>query len=149
MKNKRFSKILEIINANDIETQEELAERLKQSGIDVTQATVSRDIKELGLIKVSNDSGKYKYAFLGKNDGNTALKLMNILSEAVISIDYAINTIVIKTLSGMGQAAGAAIDSLGWNEIIGTVAGDDTIFAAVKSEDIAEQVVNKLNKMIR
>ena len=149
MKNKRFSKILEIIKENDIDTQEELAERLKQCGIDVTQATVSRDIKELGLIKVSNESGKYKYAFRGKNDGNTAVKLMNILAEAVVSIDHAVNTIVIKTLSGMGQAVGAAIDSLGWTEIIGTVAGDDTIFAVVKSESIAEQVVNKLKKMIR
>lgn len=149
MKNSRFNKILEIIQNNSVETQEELAEKLRESGIDVTQATVSRDIKELGLIKVAAEDGRYRYKFIGRSLDNTYNKLLNVFSESLISIDYANNIVVIKTLPGMGQAAAAAIDSLGWAEIVGTVAGDDTIFAVVRSEKTAEELVHRFDKLVR
>jgi transcriptional regulator of arginine metabolism len=149
MKYNRHARILEIIDNNDIETQEELAEMLKKLGVDVTQATVSRDIKELRLIKVMTHGGKYKYATFSQTENQVSNRLTTILTEAYVSSDYANNIVVVKTLSGMAQAAGSAIDSLKWQEILGTIAGDDTLIMVCRAEKIAEEIVNKFNKMIK
>ncbi len=149
MKYNRHAKILDIIDNNDIETQEELAEKLKQQGMDVTQATVSRDIKELRLIKVMTPEGKYKYSAFAQSENQVSNRLITILTEAYVSSDYANNIVVVKTLSGMAQAAGSAIDSLKWTEILGTIAGDDTLIMVCRAEKIAEDIVNKFNKMIK
>lgn len=149
MKYNRHAKILEIIENNVIETQEELADRLKVQGMDVTQATVSRDIKELRLIKVMSPDGKYKYATFSQTENQLSNRLTTILTEAYVSSDYANNIVVVKTLSGMAQAAGSAIDSLKWQEILGTIAGDDTLIMVCRAEKIAEEIVNKFNRMIK
>ncbi|RCX16810.1 ArgR family transcriptional regulator [Anaerobacterium chartisolvens] len=149
MKYSRHAKILEIIEKNIIETQEELAEKLKKMGTDVTQATVSRDIKELRLVKVMTEDGRYKYAPLVKSENITSNKLMNIFSESYASSDYANNIVVVKTLPGMAQAAASAIDSLRQTEIVGTIAGDDTVMIVCRAEKIAEELVNRFNKMAR
>lgn len=149
MKYNRHSKILEIIEKNVVETQEELADKLKEIGMDVTQATVSRDIKELRLIKVLNENGIYKYAPIAKTENILSNKLMNIFSETFVSSDYANNIVIVKTLPGMAQAAASAIDSMKWTEIIGTIAGDDTIMIVCRAEKIAEELVNKFNKMAK
>ncbi|MCR4434277.1 MAG: arginine repressor [Clostridiales bacterium] len=147
MKYNRHSKILEIIEKYEIETQEEIAEKLKEMGMDVTQATVSRDIKELRLIKVMAEDGRYKYAPFSKTENVTSNKLLTIFSEAYVSSDYANNIVVIKTLPGMAPAAASAIDSLRWPEIVGTIAGDDTIMIVCRAEKIAEELVNKFSKL--
>ena len=149
MKYNRHAKILELIETNIIETQEELAEKLKESGIEVTQATVSRDIKELRLIKVTTGNGHYKYAQINRMENGVSVKLLTIFSESFISSDYANNIVVVKTLPGMAQAAASAIDSLKWFEIVGTIAGDDTIMIVCRAEKIAEELVNKFNKMAK
>lgn len=149
MKYSRHAKILEIIEKNSIETQEELAEKLKGMGMDVTQATVSRDIKELRLIKVMTEDGKYKYATLAKSDNIVSNRLMNIFSECYVSSDYANNIVVVKTLPGMASAAASAIDSLKHSEVVGSIAGDDTIMIVCRAEKIAEDIVNKFNKMAK
>lgn len=154
MKNVRQDKILELIEKYDIETQEELAELLRQSGFVTTQATVSRDIKELRLVKVSasaENKSKSKYAANSlRNEIDTRLtdKFKNILSEMVIKINYAGNMVVLKTFSGMAQAACAAIDTLEIPDIVGSLAGEDTIFLVMKSESDAGDFVKKLAKSI-
>ncbi len=149
MKYNRHAKILEIIDNNVIETQEELAEKLKEQGVEVTQATVSRDIKDLRLIKVMSSDGRYKYATLTQTENHISSRLTTILTEAYVSSDYANNIVVVKTLSGMAQAAASAIDSLKWEEILGSIAGDDTLIIVCRAEKIAEEIVNKFNKMIK
>jgi len=149
MKYNRHAKILEIIDKNVIETQEDLAEKLKEQDMDVTQATVSRDIKDLRLIKVMSSDGRYRYATFTQSENQVSNRLINILTEAYVSCDYANNIVVVKTLSGMAQAAGSAIDSLKWQETLGTIAGDDTLIMVCRAEKIAEEIVNKLNKMIK
>lgn len=149
MKYNRHAKILEIIDNNVIETQEELAEKLKELGVDVTQATVSRDIKDLRLIKVMSSDGRYRYATFSQTESQISNRLTTILTEAYVSSDYANNIVVVKTLSGMAQAAGSAIDSLKWQEILGSIAGDDTLMIVCRAEKIAEEIVNKFNKMIK
>ena len=149
MKYNRHSKILELIERNAIETQEELAEKLKALGMDVTQATVSRDIKELRLIKVMNEDGRYRYAALAQSEGSISNKLLTIFIESFVTCDYANNIVVVKTLSGMAQASAAAVDALKWTEIVGTIAGDDTIMIICRAEKIAEELVNKFNKMAK
>jgi transcriptional regulator of arginine metabolism len=149
MKYNRHAKILELIESNIIETQEELAEKLRELGIEVTQATVSRDIKELRLIKVATGNGHYKYAQINHIENGVSAKLLTIFSESFISSDYANNIVVVKTLPGMAQAAASAIDSLKWFEIVGTIAGDDTIMIVCRAEKIAEELVNKFNKMAK
>jgi transcriptional regulator of arginine metabolism len=149
MKYNRHSKILELIEKNNIETQEELADKLKEMGMDVTQATVSRDIKELRLIKVMNKDGHYKYASIAQTEGSITNKLLTIFTESLVSCDYANNIVVVKTLPGMAQAAASAIDNLKWTEIVGTIAGDDTIMIVCRAEKIAEEMVNKFNKMMK
>ena len=149
MKYNRQAKILEIIENNVIETQEEIAEKLKELGMDITQATISRDIKELRLIKVMSEDGRYRYAPFTKSENTISNKLLTIFSESFVSSDYANNIVVVKTLPGMAQAAGAAIDSLKWPEIVGTIAGDDTIMIVCRAEKIAEGLADKFNKIAK
>lgn len=148
MKKRRQAKIIEIITQNEIETQEELQERLQSFGFEVTQATISRDIKELRLVKDLSSSGRYVYSTGKKNVENINRRAGGIFSEAIISIDYAMNTVVIKCFSGMANAACAAIDSMNLNEILGSIAGDDTIFILCRSEETAQRFTNKLRTML-
>ena len=147
MKIKRHSKIIELINTYDIETQEELAQRLEDSGFVVTQATVSRDIRDLKLSKVVYGDGKQKYSLMPKQDGISE-KYLKILKEAFISMDMAQNILVLKTVSGMAMAVAAALDSLQMNEIVGCIAGDDTIMAAIRSVDDTVVVMERIRKLI-
>ena len=147
MKIKRHSKIIELINTYDIETQEELAQRLEDSGFVVTQATVSRDIRDLKLSKVVYGDGKQKYSLMPKQDGISE-KYLKILKEAFISMDMAQNILVLKTVSGMAMAVAAALDSLQMSEIVGCIAGDDTIMAAIRSVDDTVTVMKRIRKRI-
>jgi transcriptional regulator of arginine metabolism len=149
MKYNRHSKILEIIEKKDIETQEELAEELRKEGIDVTQATVSRDIKELRLVKVLAPSGVYKYAVIDSNNVDISPKLVRVFAESVLSIDHANNLVVIKTLAGSAQAAASAIDALNWKEIVGSIAGDDTIMVVIRENESVIEVIDRFNKLIQ
>ncbi len=149
MKISRHSMILDIIENNEVETQGELADLLKDAGFDVTQATVSRDIKELKLIKVLSDSGKYKYEALRATELNINERIVKVFKESVVHIDYAGNTVVIKTLPGTASAASVAIDALDWREIVGCIAGDDTIFVLIKKVDQAENIVKRFKKLTK
>lgn len=149
MKYSRHAKILELIDKYQIETQEELAEKLKEQGMDVTQATVSRDIKELRLIKIMVDDEHYKYAPISQTEGTITNRLLTIFTESFVSCDYANNIVVVKTLPGMAEASASAVDTLKWSEIVGTIAGDDTIMIVCRAELIAEELVNRLSKMIK
>lgn len=149
MKYSRHAKILEIIENNVVETQEELVEKLKELGFEVTQATVSRDIKELRLVKVLSEDGRYKYAPISHEENALSNKLLKIFAEAFVSSDYANNIVVVKTLPGMAQAVASAIDSMKWPEIVGTIAGDDTIMIVCRAEKIAEELVNRFNRMAK
>ena len=149
MKYKRHSRILELINAYEIYTQEELAEKLSESGFLTTQATISRDIKELKLLKVPGDGGQYKYASGNHSDDEkTDAKFYNILIETVISICTAKNLIVVKTYSGMAQAAAAAVDAINFAEVVGSIAGDDTVLLVFLDDINSESVAQKLNKIV-
>lgn len=144
----RQNAILSIVAENEIQTQEELSEHLRELGYEVTQATVSRDIKELRLVKVKNDNGIVCYRADAKSDsGDVEQRLRSILKHSMVSVDSAENDVVIKTLSGVAQAAAAAIDAMHWNEIIGTIAGDDTILMITRSEKSASEVIDKLKKI--
>ena len=149
MKVDRHSKILQILENNIVETQEDLTELLSQNGIDVTQATVSRDIRELKLIKVLTDSGQYKYAPYNTDSVSLDSKIVTIFAEAVLTIDYAGNFVCIHTITGMANAAAVAIDSLKYPEILGCVAGDDTIFILVRSEEQAVKLVKYFRDIIK
>ena len=149
MKYSRHAKILELIERYNIETQEELADKLKEIGMDVTQATISRDIKELRLIKVMDAHERYRYAPVSHTEGTITNRLLTIFTESYITCDYANNIVVVKTLPGMAQASASAVDSLKWTDIVGTIAGDDTIMVVCRAEKIAEELVNKLNRMIK
>lgn len=149
MKIERQSKINELINKYDIETQEELAERLTQAGFKVTQATISRDIRELKLTKVAIDENKQKYMIMTNGDQQLSEKFIRVFKDAVLTIDYAQNIVVIKTIQGMAMAVAAAIDAMGNSSIIGSIAGDDTIFCLTKSEYKAVELVNKLNQIVQ
>ena len=149
MKNIRQTAILSIIEQNDIETQEELASRLRQMGIDVTQATVSRDIKELRLLKVLSASGGYKYATADKAEHGLSDRFVRIFKDSVLSINYANNIIVIKTLAGSANVAAEAIDSMRLPQILGTMAGDNTILVIVNNEGEAVQTVESFREMLK
>ncbi|MBS5881181.1 MAG: arginine repressor [Lachnoanaerobaculum sp.] len=147
MKTKRHSKIVELINSYDIETQEELAQRLEEDGFAVTQATVSRDIRDLKLSKVVMANGKQKYSLMPKQDGISE-KYVRILGEAFVSMDMAQNILVVKTVSGMAMAAAAALDSMQMSEIVGCIAGDDTIMAAIRSVEDTVAVMERIRKLV-
>lgn len=147
MKYQRHSKILELIEKANIETQEELADKLKELGMDITQATVSRDIKELRLTKVPYGEGRYRYSSAVSTDGPFSNRLLNIFIEAYVSCDYANNMVVVKTLPGMAQAAASAVDSMKWPGIVGSIAGDDTILIVCRTEKTAEELTGRFAKM--
>ena len=148
MKAKRQSKILELIQRYDIETQEELSAYLTRDGYQVTQATVSRDIRELKLTKIAMDNGRQRYAVLSDADTGMAEKLVRVLREGFVSMDYAGNILVIKTVSGMASAVGAAVDAIKLSEIIGSIAGDDTLMCVIRTEEDAVNIMNKLRKLV-
>lgn len=148
MKSKRHSRILEIISQKDIETQEELADELKNSGYDVTQATVSRDIKILKLIKIQSSSGKYKYVASSKEEKNISEKLTSVFSNTVLSVENVDKIVVIKTYTGTASAAAEAIDTFYKDDIAGTIAGDNTIFVLLRTEEKALDLVEKARKLI-
>ncbi|MDD2981315.1 MAG: arginine repressor [Hespellia sp.] len=149
MKVSRHAKIIELIKQENIGTQEELAERLNQEGFKVTQATVSRDIRDLNLTKVSLDGGKQKYVILhaGKEPGMNE-KYMRVLKDGYVSMDMAQNILVIKTVAGMAMAVAAAIDEMNWHEVVGCIAGDDTIMCAIRSVDETLVVMDKIRKIV-
>ncbi|MGL4569685.1 MAG: arginine repressor [Clostridium sp.] len=148
MKSKRHEKILDIIKNKDIETQEELADELKKSGFDVTQATVSRDIKNLKLLKMQSVTGNYKYVVPTKESSNISDKLASILSNAVTNVENVDKMVVVKTFTGGASAAAEAIDTLGFEDIAGTVAGDNTIFILVRSLEGAKEIVERIKSRI-
>ncbi|MFO7289475.1 transcriptional regulator, ArgR family [Planifilum fulgidum] len=143
MKAQRHIKIREIIANKDIETQEELVEELKKAGYNVTQATVSRDIKELHLVKVPTNDGRYKYSLPADHRFNPLQKLKRMLTESFVGIEKSENLIVMKTLPGNANAVGALIDNLDWPEIIGTIAGDDTILIICRDREKVPEIVNR------
>ena len=148
MKTKRQTKILELIQKHDIETQEELSDYLRREGYQVTQATVSRDIRELKLTKIAMDNGRQRYAVLSDADTGMAERLVRVLREGFVSMDYAGNILVIKTVSGMASAVGAAVDAIKLSEIIGSIAGDDTLMCVIRTEEDAVNIMNKLRKIV-
>ena len=149
MKNARQTAILSIIEHNDVETQEELASKLREIGSVVTQATVSRDIKELRLLKVLTPSGSYKYATADKAEHGVSERFVRIFIESVLSIQSSGNMIVIKTLAASANAAGEAIDNMRWPEILGTISGDNTIFVVVRSEAETADVVERFREILK
>lgn len=148
MKNNRQMKILELIANNDIETQEDLAEMLNASGYTVTQATVSRDIRALHLYKKPVGNGHQKYAVEAAHNDDLDEKFQRVLRDGFVSIDTAQNILVIKTVSGMAMAVAAAVDAMHFNEIVGTIAGDDTIMMAIRTVDDAKAVMHKILEII-
>ena len=149
MKRKRHALILELIQQYEITTQDELLAKLRENGFEVTQATVSRDIKELRLDKAMSPSGQYRY-MAGAAQGDEYLaKFYTIFSGSVISVDYAGNTCVVKCYAGMAQAACAAIDAMHFEGIVGTLAGDDTIFVLCRTPELTQQLKSSLDKMLQ
>ena len=148
MKTKRQTKMLELIKKHDIETQEELSDYLQKEGYQVTQATVSRDIRELKLTKVAMSNGRQKYAALTEANEDLPEKYTRVFRDAFVSMDMAQNILVIKTVSGMAMAVAAAIDAMHLHEIVGCIAGDDTIMCAVRSVDDTIAVMSRLRKLV-
>ncbi len=148
MKTRRQAQILELINTYPIETQEELLQRLKQNGFNVTQATVSRDIKELRLLKSLSPDGKYRYTSTVKNVSDTGDSIRGFFNRSVVSVKYAQNIVVIKTLAGMANALCASLDSMELSGVIGTLAGDDTIFMVCSNTEEASKLVINLKKYL-
>ena len=149
MKTARHAKIIEIINKNNIETQEELAKALNEAGFNVTQATVSRDIRELKLMKISENGEKQRYVVFQNKDNGLSDKYIRVLRDGFVSTDMAQNLLVIKTVSGMAMGVAAALDALKWPEILGCIAGDDTIMCAAKNADMALGAAEKLRSFVR
>lgn len=152
LKNKRHEKIIDIINNKDIETQEELADELRSAGFDVTQATVSRDIKILKLIKVSTNLGTYKYGVLNSGNVNENKKIeryRNIIASSILSMETIDKILVIRTLPGAASVVGEVIDSLNLDDVAGNVAGDNTIFVLVRSSSSLKNIQDKINKLIK
>ena len=148
MKSRRHAKILDIITEYPIETQDELLTRLKNEGYKATQATISRDIKDLRLVKTLGSDGKYRYVSASKNSTDIRSNFSSLFASSVKSIDFAQNIVVIKTLSGMTQAVCAALDSNDYKAVVGTIAGDDTIFIACRSSQLAVNLTEELKKLI-
>ena len=148
MKRTRHAKIVEIIEKHDVGTQEELAELLKESGFQVTQATVSRDIRELKLSKIPTGDGRQKYVVLRQDDSHLVDKYIRVLKDGLLSMDMAQNILVIKTVSGMASAVAVAVDAMKFKEIVGSIAGDDTIMMAVRTVEETKVVMDKIHKML-
>ena len=148
MKTKRQAKILELIRRNDIETQEDLSDRLEQEGFQVTQATVSRDIRELKLTKVALSNGRQKYTAIMEQDENLSEKYKRVFKDGFVSMDMAQNILVIKTVSGMAMAVAAALDAMHLHEIVGCIAGDDTIMCAIRSVEDTVEIMGRLRQLV-
>ncbi|HBE81122.1 MAG TPA: arginine repressor [Firmicutes bacterium] len=150
MKTNRQAMIIAIIKDQVIGTQEDLGEALKNKGVLVTQATLSRDIKELGLIKVPAVEGYYRYSLpQDRTPGDLVRRAQRMLEDAVVSMDAAENIIVVKTMNGTAQGVAAAFDDLEWPEVLGTVAGDDTMLVVIRSKELVEEVLNRLHQLRR
>ena len=149
MKAARHTRLLEIISTREIETQDELVQALVAEGFKVTQATVSRDIKDLRLTKIPDERGGYKYASVDSSTGGITLKMKQLFENSVLSIKSANNIVVIKTLAGSANTIGVVVDALHDQDILGSVAGDDTIMVVVTSDSAASDVVEKLNNMLK
>ena len=148
MKRQRHEVVVDLINKYDIETQEELAAYLKEEVFEVTQATVSRDIRELKLSKIATGNGKQKYIILKNDDSHLGDKYIRVLRDGFVSMNMAQNILVIKTVQGMAMAVAAALDAMKFPEIVGCIAGDDTIMAAIKSTDETKVVIDKINEIL-
>ena len=148
MKIERHAKIIELIHQYEIETQEELAARLHEAGYSVTQATISRDIRELNLTKVTGRNGHSHYEIIHNSKQNLSEKYSRVLRDAFLSMDMAQNILVIKTVPGMAMAMAAALDELNWKEIVGCIAGDDTIMCAIRTVDDTAAVMGKIRKIV-
>lgn len=148
MKKDRHLKIIELIQKYNIETQEELADRLQAAGFEVTQATVSRDIRQLKLSKVPTPGGKQCYAVTAPDGEHLADKYVRVLKDGLVSMDMAQNILVIKTVSGMAMAVAAALDAMKFHEIVGCIAGDDTIMCAVRSVEETVSLMEKIGELI-
>lgn len=148
MKIGRHAKIVDLIGKYDIETQEELAEYLREAGYRVTQATISRDIRELKLTKIPTNDGKQKYALMQNQSTGMNEKYLRVLKDGFISMDMAQNILIVKTVSGMAMAVAAAIDAMHWTEVAGCIAGDDTIMCAIRSTDDTIRVMDKIARIV-
>ncbi len=148
MKKSRLEEIITLVESNDIETQEELTSLLKEAGYSVTQATVSRDIKKLGLVKSPGKNGRQIYTIPKGTKVDLSEKYIRILKDSFISMEPAMNLLVIKTVSGMAMAAAAALDAMHWHEIVGAVAGDDTIMLAARSLEDVDKLQEKLSGIV-
>lgn len=148
MKGKRQEAILELVKKYEIETQEELAEKLNKSGFAVTQATISRDIRELKLTKIQRGA-KQVYAALTENKYSNSNKYIDILKHSFVSMDMAQNILVIKTASGTAMALATALDSLHWDEIVGTIAGDDTVMCAIRTVEDTKKLMKRLEDILK
>ncbi|MCD8365978.1 MAG: arginine repressor [Clostridiales bacterium] len=148
MKDHRQAKILEIIRRQDVGTQEELCALLNSEGVHVTQATVSRDIRELKLTKIPSGGGKKKYVILSDMAGERSDKYYRVFQDGVISIDMAQNILVVKTVSGMAMAVALAIDMMDCSEVVGSIAGDDTVMCAVRTAEDTEALMKRLNALL-
>ena len=148
MKHARQEKILQIITENTVETQEQLIEKLTEAGFNVTQATVSRDVRELKLTKISCGFGVYKYVVSSRDSHSHSAKFLNMLKEMVTAVDHAGNLVVVKTYPGMAQAAAAALDSMEYPEIIGSIAGDDTVLLVIRSAEATRAFSLELQGLI-
>lgn len=148
MKAKRQEAILELVKKYEIETQEELAEKLGMAGFTVTQATISRDIRELKLTKIQRGA-KQVYAALTENKYSNSNKYIDILKHSFVSMDMAQNILVIKTASGTAMALATALDSLHWDEIVGTIAGDDTVMCAIRTVEDTKKLMKRLEEILK
>ena len=149
MKVNRHAKIVELINKYQIETQDELAEYLNEAGFKVTQATVSRDIRDLKLTKVPAENGRQKYVVYANEENGNNGKYNTILKEGFVSMDMAQNILVIKTVSGMAMAVAAALDAMNFHELVGTIAGDDTIMCVIRTIEDTRLIMDKIQKIIK
>ena len=148
MKRNRQEAILRVISQYEVETQQELAQRLKEEGFEVTQATVSRDIRDMKLSKMPTGEGHQKYVRFHNDEKHLSGKYVNVLKEGFVSIDMAQNILVIKTVSGMAMAVAAALDALKFSEVVGCIAGDDTIMVAVRTVEDTQILMDKIHLMI-
>ncbi|MDB5056262.1 MAG: arginine repressor ArgR [Bacilli bacterium] len=148
MKGQRHIKIREILANQEVETQDDLVNALRNAGFQVTQATVSRDIKDLHLIKTPLDNGSYKYSLPSEQRFNPQLRLKRALTDHFSSIDYAENLVVLKCMPGTANAIGSIMDNMEWNEVMGTICGDDTILIICRTKEHSTSVVNQILAMI-
>ena len=149
MKSNRQKKILEIISHHHVETQDDLIDHLMVEGFSVTQATVSRDIRELQLTKVLTGKGTYRYIAPKKDDLSTGTRINDALVDSITGVDYAMNIVVVHTFPGLAQAVGAGIDGLAIPNVLGCVAGDDTIMLVTRSEEAAKNVSERIRVMMK